>query len=229
MINSWDDDELLPLSGIQHLAFCERQWALIHIERVWDENQRTMEGHFLHEQVHDPFFNESRGNCFVARAVPVVSRRLGLTGVADVVEFYRTDDRRMGIEIAGKTGLWHPRPVEYKRGRPKVDDRDAVQLCAQASCLEEMFSISIESGDLFYGQTRHRQRIVFNEELRHRVHELASRMHQLFREGRTPGARPGTNCRLCSLVDHCMPALTKRKKSVKKYLREIFEEMKPIS
>lgn len=121
----YDDEDLLPLSGIQHFAYCERQWALIHIEKQWAENVRTVEGKQLHERVDDPYFNETRTNIKIVRSVPLVSRFLGLYGVADVIEYQQTSYPSFRI-------------VEYKRGKPKQDDRDEVQLCAQAICLEEM-------------------------------------------------------------------------------------------
>ena len=150
MITIKKEEELLALSGLQHLAFCERQWALIHLEGLWAENRPTMEGRFLHERVNDPFFDESRGEVLITRSVPLVSYQLGVFGIADVVEFYPTTDTRVGVELPTRTGLWRPAPVEYKRGYPKPDDRDLVQLCAQAICLEEMLGIAVDMGYMYY-------------------------------------------------------------------------------
>lgn len=210
------EDVYLPLSGIQHMAFCERQWALIHIEQQWAENIRTVEGKHLHERVDDPFESESRGDLYISRAVPLISNTLKLQGVADVVEYWRVESG--GVSIPGKYGLWLPRPVEYKRGQPKPDDRDEVQLCAQAICLEEMLGVSLSEGDLFYGETRRRQHVMLDEELRQRVIYLADRMNRFLAEGTTPPAIPGTHCQLCSLIDICMPKLTMKKRSVADYL-----------
>jgi|LSQX01.3.fsa_nt_gb CRISPR-associated exonuclease Cas4 len=220
MITIKKEEELLALSGLQHLAFCERQWALIHLEGLWAENRPTMEGRFLHERVNDPFFDESRGEVLITRSVPLVSYQLGVFGIADVVEFYPTTDTRVGVELPTRTGLWRPAPVEYKRGYPKPDDRDLVQLCAQAICLEEMLGIAVDMGYMYYWRPRRRQQVAIDEELRLRVYELARKMHRLFQEGCTPPAKRGTNCRLCSLFDYCLPKLTKRQKSVEDYIHK---------
>lgn len=219
------DEVYLLLSGIQHFAFCERQWALIHIEKQWAENLRTTEGHFLHEKVDDPYIAETRGTLVIARAVPIVSHTLGLIGVADMVEYVRTADSGNAFRLDGHEGYWLPSPVEYKRGRPKVDDRDAVQLCAQAICLEEMHNVAIAQGFIYYGQTRHRVPVLFGETLRNRVGVLAERMHELFQEGETPPAPGGVNCSLCSLVDLCMPKLTRKGKSASRYLASALNEI----
>lgn len=222
MVNKYSDDDLLLLSGIQHIAFCPRQWALIHIEQQWQENILTFGGRELHERVDDPFFTEARGTVLVTRSLPIISRRLGLYGIADVVEFYQRDE---GIQIKGRNGLWRPHPVEYKYGEPKVDERDMVQLCAQAFSLEEMFATSVTEGDLFYGRIRRRQRVVFNESLRQQVMELSTEMHRLFAEGITPLPEQTKACRSCSLVEICMPH-TSKKRSVRRYLEDALRELK---
>jgi len=209
------DDELLSLSGIQHFRFCKRQWALIHIERQWEENLRTAEGHIIHERVDDPFFNESRGETIVSRSFPLVSHRLGFFGVADVVEFIRTDT---GVSLPGREGFWTPNPVEYKRGKPKIDERDEVQLCAQVMCLEEMFNIGLVRADFYYNEIRRRISLAITDELRSIVGVLSEEMHDLFRKGLTPSAESGRNCSYCSLVDVCIPKLTKKKIPVGKYV-----------
>lgn len=220
MMKTYSEEELLALSGIQHIAFCERQWALIHIERQWTENVRTVEGQNLHKKVDNPYFFEARGDTLTARAVPVASYRLGLYGVCDVVEFENADDCPNSVVLPDRKGRWQPHPVEYKRGNPKKDDRDEVQLCAQAICLEEMLGVSINNCYLYYGETRHRVCIELTDDLRNRVFELSDRMHLFFEKGITPKAVRGKNCRLCSLVDICMPDLTISKMSVSEYLRK---------
>jgi len=216
----YDEDSLLPLSGIQHIAFCERQWALIHIERLWLDNVRTVEGHLMHERAHDSSLYEDDGDHITMRAVPLVSRRLGLFGQADVVEFWPVgDDARGGARLLGHQGLWLPKPIEYKRGKPKSDDRDQVQLCAQAMCLEEMLGAEITTADLYYGQPRRRQRVTLDERLRLRVAELSSRMHSLFDAGITPPSSKGKHCDLCSLADVCLPSLTLSPRSAAAYVR----------
>ncbi|OPX62901.1 MULTISPECIES: CRISPR-associated protein Cas4 [unclassified Methanoregula] len=211
----YSDDELLLLSGIQHFCFCQRQWALIHVEQQWSENLRTAEGHIVHERVDDPFLSESRGDVVISRSFPLVSYSLGLTGIADVIEFTRSDK---GIAIPDRDGLWCMKPVEYKRGKPKIDERDEVQLCAQVMCLEEMFGIRIIEADFYYNEIRRRERIAITDDLRHRVQLLANEMHKVFRNGITPQAEKGKHCILCSLIDICVPRLTKKKSSVRNYI-----------
>jgi len=217
----YTDDELLALSGIQHFCFCRRQWALIHIERQWEDNLRTVEGQVVHKRVNDPFFAESRGDVVISRAFPLVSYVLGLYGVADVVEYIRSED---GVALSGHEGLWTMRPVEYKRGKPKIDERDEVQLCAQAMCLEEMFGIYVDLGEFYYDEIRKRVPLLFSAELRDRVCSLSEEMHALFREGVTPPADPSRKCNLCSLQDVCMPKITRKNLSVRRYVRKHIKE-----
>lgn len=222
------EDDFLMLSGIQHMAFCERQWALIHIEQLWAENVRTVEGTHLHERTDDPFEDETRKSLRTVRAMPLVSKKLGLRGIADVVEFHQCKEAAyiegQMCRLEGRQGWWKPIPVEYKRGRPKKDDRDAVQLCAQAMALEEMMQVSIDSGFLFYGETKHREPIRVDETLRQHTVELANRMHQFVREGTTPKATKGKRCTQCSLVEQCQPNLTLRHRSVASYLARMCRE-----
>ena len=226
MVDTYSDDDLLMLSGIQHIAFCERQWALIHIEQQWQENLRTFEGRSLHERVDDPFFTESRGTMLVCRSVPLLSRILGLNGVADVVEFHKAPEKTPStISFADKEGFWLLYPVEYKRGKPKPDDRDAVQLCAQAICLEEMLGVTVAEGSLYYGQTRRRQIVAFDITLRKRVAELAEQMHTLFRDGITPPPRKTQSCRECSLVEICLPKIERKHHTVSRYIEKAIDEL----
>lgn len=217
---SYSEDDLLMLSGIQHFAFCERQWALIHLEQQWQENVRTVEGRIIHDRVHTPLLVESRGSMLISRSLPVVSWELGLYGVLDLVEFYQVGVSSGGVHIPGRKGFWKPRPVEYKRGKPKPDSRDEVQLCAQAICLEEMLQIKIDEGDLYYGEIRRRTCVSFDDELRQQVFNLSQRMHMMYEKGITPPATKGKHCRACSLYDICLPSLTGRTKSVKEYIRK---------
>jgi CRISPR-associated exonuclease Cas4 len=220
MANRFKDDELLLLSGIQHFAFCRRQWALIHIEQQWEENLLTFGGRSLHERADDPFFTESRGAILVTRSLPLVSYQLGLYGIADVVEFHQSEE---GVELRNHSGLWRPNPIEYKYGEPKSDDRDMVQLCAQAICLEEMLGANISEGNVFYGRIRRRQHVDFDVNLRRRVSELASEMHQLFEQKVTPPPEQEESCKRCSLVEVCLPLLNQRR-SVRRYLEKSLHE-----
>ncbi len=216
MADGYPDSDLLLLSGIQHFAFCRRQWALIHIEQQWQENVLTFNGREMHQRVDDPFFTETRQTVVVTRSLPLVSRVLGLYGVADVVEFHRDDN---GISLAQRSGRWLPYPVEYKYGQTKSDDRDLVQLCAQGLCLEEMFGVTVAAGALFYGRTRRRQTVEFDAALRERVRELAAAMHELLERGVTPAPEYTTACKNCSLVEICLPQANARR-SVRRYLAE---------
>jgi CRISPR-associated exonuclease Cas4 len=210
----YSEDDLLPLSGLQHLIFCERQWALIHIEQIWEENRLTAEGRVLHERTHQAG-SESRPGVRTARGLRLHSLRLGLVGHADVVEFRRAES---GVALPDSDGFWHPFPVEYKRGRPKKDACDEVQLCAQALCLEEMFICQISEGSLFYGEPRRRHPVVFSPALRAKTESLAARMQELYRAGMTPLAGYEPKCDGCSLTARCMPRLLAKPPSVARYL-----------
>ena len=220
MTSEYTTDELLPLSGIQHFLFCRRQWALIHIERQWQENAFTAEGRIIHQRVDDPFFTETRNGVITARSVPVASYRLGLSGVCDVVEFTASPD---GVKLPNRESLYLPAPVEYKRGKEKQDDSDETQLCAQAMCLEEMLSVAIPRGYLYYGKTRHRVEISFTNELRTLVKDMAAEMHNYFSRGYTPRVKPFKGCRSCSLADVCLPVLQGKVIAASKYIRQQVE------
>lgn len=213
---NYTQDEYLALSGIQHFAFCRRQWALIHIEQQWAENLRTIEGELLHERAHDKYFYEKRGDILVSRGMAVHSATLGVSGECDIVEFHRTED---GVALYGREGLYQAYPVEYKRGKPKEEDVDIVQLVAQAMCLEEMLCCEITSGFLYYGETRHRVAIEITDELRQRVSELFAEMHSLYKKRYTPKVRRTKRCNACSLKDICLPALMKHQ-SAADYMSE---------
>lgn len=213
-------EELLALSGLQHFAFCRRQWALIHIENQWRENLKTVEGSLLHTRAHDGTLREKRGDLLILRGLPVVSRTLGISGQCDVVEF-RADPA--GICLQGEEGSWRPYPVEYKRGAPKSNQADELQLCAQALCLEEMLCCEIQEGALFYGEPRRRTPVVFTQELRDQVYRMLEEMHQLYRRGYTPVVRRSKTCNACSLKELCLPGLPGRG-SVREYLARAMEE-----
>ena len=216
----WPEEEWVTLSGLQHFTFCRRQWALIFLERLWAENRRTAEGQVLHEKAHDSTAAEKRGGLLTLRALPVCSATLGVTGVCDVVEFRAGPG---GVMLAGREGLWHPYPVEYKRGSAKTTDADRLQLCGQALCLEEMLCCEIPAGALYYGETRKREEVAFSPELRQAVRGLLAEMHEYARRGYTPRVKPGRHCNACSLKELCLPALL-RKPSARQYLRERLEE-----
>ncbi len=212
----YNEDDFLLLSGIQHFAFCRRQWALIHIEQQWQENLRTVEGNILHEKAHDDGFSEKRGDLIISRGMAVFSRTLGVSGVCDIVELHKCDN---GVSIFGREGLYQPIPVEYKRGKPKENDADILQLCGQAMCLEEMLLCEIKEGYMFYGETKHRLKVVLDNDLRERVKDMLREMHELFNRRYTPKVKISKGCKACSLSEICMPKLCKNT-SVEKYIRD---------
>ena len=159
----YKEEDYLSLSGIQHFMFCRRQWALIHIEQQWEDNLRTVEGHLMHRTAHDSMKTETRGDIIITRGLPVFSKELGVYGVCDVVEFHRAED---GITLFGREGRYLPCPIEYKKGRPKENDMDRLQLATQAMCLEEMLCCTVKSAHLYYGETRHRVEVPITSEIR---------------------------------------------------------------
>ena len=209
------DQDLIPLSALQHFVFCQRQCALIHLEGAWAENRLTAEGRVLHDRV-DQARSESRRDLRTATAVRIRSTRLGIVGVMDMLEFHRVESphgsehRTIATKLPGASGLWLPFPVEYKRGRPKEHRADEIQLCAQALCLEEMLDLTIDQGALFYGQTRRRLDVVFDSELRTLTQETADSIHEMLQANRTPAAEFSAKCNSCSLLDLCQPKVGAR-------------------
>jgi CRISPR-associated exonuclease Cas4 len=210
---NYNDDDFIMLSALQHYVFCARQCALIHIEQLWDENLFTAEGRIMHDKVDTDRY-ESRGNVRIEYGVPMRSLRLGLIGKADVVEFHRMDD-----------GIWMPFPVEYKRGKPKMDNCDRVQLCAQAICLEEMLGVGIGRGALFYGKTRRREDVVFDGRLRMETEDIARKAHELIASRITPKPEFSRKCEQCSLLELCLPKTCGKSSSAENYLSAVVREL----
>ena len=217
----YSEDELIPLSALQHLIFCERQCALIHVEQLWIENLFTAEGRIMHERV-DTGNRVYRGNIRIEYGMPLRSLSLGLTGKADVVEFHLSPEKTSkGNE---SKGTWQPFPVEYKRGKPKKDNCDKVQLCAQALCLEEVLNTEIPEGALFYGKTRRRQDVAFDRALRLETEKAATRVHELIKTGKTPKPVYSKKCDSCSFVGLCLPKTIEKSRSVNHYLQKAITE-----
>ena len=202
----YDPDEFLQISGIQHFSFCPRQWALIHIEQLWNENALTAEGKVLHSRVHDPDISDTRNGILTIRALPIKSYSLGFSGECDAVEFRQDKD---GVTLRGRDGKWLPSPVEYKHGESKSNDCDRLQAAAQAMCLEEMFGCCIDNAFLFYFKTRKRETIAVTDELRASIVKMSEEMHRLFFSGYTPKVKPKKYCSNCSLAEICLPVLLK--------------------
>ncbi|MBN1578407.1 MAG: CRISPR-associated protein Cas4 [Chitinispirillaceae bacterium] len=212
------ESDLRPISALQHLAFCERQCCLIHIEQAWSENRLTAEGRILHNHVHEQE-SESRGDVLIVRGLKLRSLEHGLSGIADVVEFHRVESH--GISLSGKSGQWKPFPVEYKRGKPKSNQCDEIQLCAQALCLEEMLGCSvIRAGAMYYGSQHRRVDVAFDESLRKLTKDTSMRLHSLLATSITPKAIYCKKCDNCSLFEICMPGASKMQGSVNAYIDE---------
>lgn len=235
------DDELVMVSALQHYLFCPRQCALIHVEGLWEENYLTATGKVLHERV-DRKGAETRRDIHMATALRLFSRRLGIMGVADMVEFHRVDGTSVeesgprtsgttklasAVEIPGRSGLWKPYPVEYKRGKPKSHRADEVQLCAQALCLEEMLGVNIPEGALFYGESRRRTVVVFDLELRALVEQTAEAVREMISSGTTPPPMLAKGCDACSVRALCRPDDCANGHSTRKWIDNQLDEVLP--
>lgn len=210
----YNDDELLPISALQHFVFCPRQCALIHIEQVWEENLLTAEGRILHEKTHEGRI-ETRDGLRIERGMFLRLEKLGLIGKADVVEFHKPDEG----------GEWKAFPVEYKHGKPKDNNCDKVQLCAQALCLEEMLKANIPAGALFYGKTRHRIDVEFTQGLRGETLDAVVRLRKFINAGLTPPPEYNKKCESCSLMSVCLPKIIQNAASVEQYIRQAVNEL----
>lgn len=216
----YSEDDYLMISGIQHFKFCRRQWALIHIEQQWAENEHTVIGKIMHKRVHDPYLTEKRKGVITARALPVSSRKMGVSGECDMVEFHVCQD---GIRLYGHRGMYSIYPIEYKKGKSKLSDEDRLQLAAQAMCLEEMFSTKVPEGAVFYGETRRRESVEITEALREEVCRMFQEMHKYYERRYTPKVKYTKACGACSLKDICLPRLGKFV-SAKTYIGQMLEE-----
>lgn len=226
----FSEDDLIPVSALQHLEFCPRQWGLMYLENIWDENVLTAEGGLFHERVDEDQL-EIQDELVITRGLRLRSLQYGLVGRADAVEFHRLDDTLSRNDQAGVTlkcvpGLWSPYPVEYKRGRPKLSSCDEVQICGQALCLEEMLSTRIDEGAIFYGEPRRRQTIAFSSRLRNHTIELIHKLHKLYRENKIPPGKYSKKCRSCSIISFCIPKVTTKKKSARYYLEKHLTDAK---
>ena len=214
------EDDYLMISGIQHFKFCRRQWALIHVEQQWAENEHTVIGELMHKKAHDPYLTEKRKDLLVVRALPVSSRTMGVSGECDIVEFRKCED---GVKLHGLWGFYSIYSIEYKKGKPKHSEEDILQLTAQAMCLEEMFSTTVTEGAIFYGETRRREVVAITEELKNEVCQTFEEMHQYYDRRYTPKVKYSKACASCSLKEICLPKLEKAG-SVKEYLKRALEE-----
>ncbi|MCX5807412.1 MAG: CRISPR-associated protein Cas4 [Proteobacteria bacterium] len=229
----FSQDDLIPVSSVADLVYCERRAALHFLEGTWEENQFTAEGHILHEKTHEADY-EMRKDIRIVRGLRLRSLKLGLSGVADVVEFRRLNtslpkdksnsDMPPGVALSGINGFWEPFPVEYKRGKLKHEKSYEIQLCAQALCIEEMLHVRVIGGAIFYGKSMRRHDVIFTEGLRQETEAAAKRMHNLIDSGQTPKPVYGKKCDSCSLVDECLPKTIAKHKSVRRYLSVVMKE-----
>ncbi|MBP2058972.1 CRISPR-associated exonuclease Cas4 [Lactobacillus colini] len=217
---TYSEDEYLQLSGIQHFAFCRRQWALAHIERQWQDNYLTIAGDLMHKRVDDPYISETRGSKFIVRAMPIHSREYGISGKCDAVEFLKDKN---GVNVYGKQGKYLPIPVEYKHGKEKSDHSDKLQLLGEALCLEEMLFCHVEYGYLYYGKIRHREKVKFTESLRQEFEKDINEMHAYWKKKYTPRVKPSDRCKSCSLREICLPELLKSE-NVHSYIKRRLNE-----
>lgn len=206
MSETVDEDRSFPLSAVSHYSFCPRRCALIHSERIWSENYFTASGRELHANV-DAGGSESRRERRFARSLRLFSRELGVSGIADVVEFQRDDEA--GAPVLGWQGRWIPYPVEYKWGTAKNEMPYERQLCAQAICLEELFHVRIPEGALYLGVEKHRRPVILAEALRNETKTVCAEIRRMLESGETPPAQSAPYCKSCSLVDDCMPSLSR--------------------
>jgi CRISPR-associated exonuclease Cas4 len=226
----YPEDRLLPISALQHLLFCPRQAALIHVERLWAENRLTVEGRHLHHRAHEQR-RGWRGGVWVERGLALRSFDLGLAGVADVVEFHPPAAAAAATPLApggprpGSLDDWRVMAVEYKRGRPKRDDSDRVQLCAQAFCLEEMIGVDLTDGEIFYGKRRRRVSVAFDARLRDVTRDAARRLHAIIDAGSTPPARREPKCDACSLLPLCLPEASSRGRRTARLVDDSFRSV----
>jgi len=218
----YNEEDLLPLSGLQHLAFCQRRWALVQLEQQWEENLFTAEGKLLHEKAHSAEI-ESRPEVLVRRTLPLRSFRLGLSGQADIVEFLPCEAAEPGVPMPRRKGLWKPYPVEYKRTRDRHGSSAyRIQLCAQALCLEEMLQVPVPVGAVFDGKAKRREVVIFDEPLRHEVEQYAALMHEILLSGKTPRAVYTKKCESCSINPVCLPSVVESA-SASRYLTRSVE------
>lgn len=225
----YTEEDLLPLSGLQHLAFCERRWALVHLEQQWEENLFTAEGKLLHEKAHSAEI-ESRPEVLVRRTLPLRSFRLGLSGQTDIVEFLPCTEGEPGVSMPRRKGLWKPYPIEYKRTRDQHGSTAyRIQLCAQALCLEEMLQVPVPAGAVFDGKAKRREVVIIDEPLRLEVESLAALMHQILQSGKTPPPIYSKKCEGCSMKLVCLPAVVEAGSASRYLSRAIETNLRQVS
>jgi len=222
----FSEEDLLPISALADLVYCERRAALHHLESIWEDNLFTMEGTLLHERASE-YETEVRGDIRIVRGLRLRSLRLGLAGKADVVEFYQVSEGQNGVSLEGVSGQWQPVPIEYKRGILRKEEGYEVQLCAQALCLEEMLKTNISVGAIYYGKTKRRLEIAFTASLRQETEEAVARLHRLLEREVTPLSNWGPKCTKCSLSNLCLPKAASGRRDVQAYITKAIFNTEP--
>jgi CRISPR-associated exonuclease Cas4 len=215
--NDPEGDDLVPLSALNALLYCDRRAALRHIEALYVHNEHTLRGDQLHSRADRPGFERRRG-VRTERGLWLVCRRLGLYGKADLIEFRRP----AGGKPRGKPVAEVPLPVEYKRGRSRRWDNDEVQLCAQAMCLEEMLGVAVPEGAIYHAQSRERRAVAFDPDLRARTETAVARLHELLATDAIPPAVLKPQCRGCSLRGYCLPEAFAHPRRIQALARSLF-------
>lgn len=189
----------ITLNSLEHFMFCPYQWWLIYIENEWVENVHTIQGNIVHSKVDDPNFFESRGNKKIERSVPLYSEKLGLYGIADLIEFNYENNKIKSINI-----------VEYKKGKPdenkQVQIFDGLQLFAQMQCAREIFDCSV-NGCIYYATIRKRVNLTNEKIYEEILNKNLKQMREFLENCNIPDKNIGKHCRGCSLKDVCLPKL----------------------
>jgi CRISPR-associated exonuclease Cas4 len=219
-----NEDDSIAVSALQHFVYCERRAALIFLERIWEDNVFTAEGSQLHKKAHESSA-EKRGDVRIVRGLALASRKLGLVGKSDVVEFHRAGEGCAGAAVEGWSGRWIPFPVEYKRGGRRRELSFEVQLCAEAMCLEEMLGVAVPAGAIFYGKTARRMAVTFDDGLRLQTRRAAEGLRALLHKGMTPAPHYSPKCDKCSLAPVCMPRALSGGGASGGYLETLFESL----
>ena len=207
-----NNEHNIPISMIKQYAYCPHRFSLMYLDNVWTENFKIVEGNITHKKVDNPFIKEKRKDTFYSRSVPVYSDKLDLYGIIDIIEFTKGEDEN-SVKIRGKRGKWNLNPIEYKNGKKENSNSDALQLCAQAICLEEMFDTKIEFGERFYNKIKRRYKVEFDNSLRKEVLNTVEAMKKSILDNKIIPIREGQNCNLCSIRDNCLPFAYKNKKT----------------
>ena len=221
MTTDCDYEHNIPISMIKQYAYCPHRFSLMYLDNVWAENYKIVEGNITHKKVDNPFIKEKRKDTFYSRSVPVYSNELDLYGIVDIIEFTKSEDDS-AVKVKGKRGKWKINPIEYKNGKKEKSNADALQLCSQAICLEEMFDTKIEFGEIFYNKIKRKFKVEFDNKLRSQVLNIIGLINESILKNEIIPIREEQNCNLCSIRDNCLP-FAYRNKNLKEKLIELIK------